>query len=53
MTVLPTVARHYDAWQTNRGDLSDIPLADDFESSGRWRASTAPRAANVCSGALR
>ena len=28
------VARYYDAWQTKRGDLSDVPLADDFQFSG-------------------
>jgi hypothetical protein len=34
MTVQETVARYYDAWQSNAGDLSDVPLADDFIFSG-------------------
>lgn len=34
MTVLQTVARYYDAWQTKRGELSDVPLAHDFEFVG-------------------
>ena len=34
MTVLETVARYYDAWQTKRGDFSAVPLADDFEFVG-------------------
>jgi hypothetical protein len=34
MTTQETVARYYDAWQTKSGDLSDVPLADDFQFSG-------------------
>ena len=34
MTPLEAVARYYDAWQTKRGDFSDVPLADDFEFAG-------------------
>jgi hypothetical protein len=28
------VARYYDAWQTKGGDMSEVPLADDFEFTG-------------------
>jgi ketosteroid isomerase-like protein len=34
MTAPETVARYYDAWQTKRGDFSDVPLADDFQFTG-------------------
>src|ERR671919_2223864 len=34
MTALETAALYYDAWQTKNGDLSDVPLADDFQFSG-------------------
>jgi hypothetical protein len=34
MTAHETVARYYDAWQTKRGDFSDVPLADDFQFTG-------------------
>lgn len=34
MTARDTVARYYDAWQTGRGDFSDVPLADDFRFMG-------------------
>jgi hypothetical protein len=34
MSTQETVARYYEAWQTNQGDLSDVPLADDFQFSG-------------------
>jgi hypothetical protein len=34
MTAQEAVARYYDAWQTKRGDLSDVPLADDFRFTG-------------------
>jgi len=34
VSVLETVACYYDAWQTKRGDFSDVPLADDFEFVG-------------------
>ena len=34
MTAHETVARYYDAWQTKRGDFSDVPLADDFRFTG-------------------
>ena len=34
MTAQEIVARYYDAWQTKSGDLSDVPLADDFQFSG-------------------
>ena len=30
MTAQEAVASYYDAWQTRRGDFSDVPLADDF-----------------------
>lgn len=28
------VATYYDAWQNRHGDLSEVPLADDFEFRG-------------------
>jgi ketosteroid isomerase-like protein len=34
MTARETVARYYDAWQTKRGDFTDVPLADDFRFTG-------------------
>ena len=34
MSAQQTVARYYDAWQTKRGDMSDVPLADDFRFTG-------------------
>ncbi len=34
MTVQETVARYYEAWQSKQGDLSDVPLAEDFEFTG-------------------
>jgi hypothetical protein len=34
MTPQETAARYYDAWQNRRGDLSDVPLADDFQFTG-------------------
>jgi ketosteroid isomerase-like protein len=34
MTAHEIVARYYDAWQNRSGDLSDVPLADDFAFSG-------------------
>jgi ketosteroid isomerase-like protein len=34
MTALETVALYYDAWQNKKGDLGDVPLADDFEFTG-------------------
>ena len=55
MTALDTVARYYDAWQNQRGDISGVPLADDFEftgpvasfavpmGTGRWPARRAGR----------
>lgn len=30
MTAEQTVASSYEAWQTKHGDLSEVPLADDF-----------------------
>jgi hypothetical protein len=33
MTAQEIVARYYDAWQTKSGDLTDVPLADDFQFS--------------------
>ena len=50
MTPLATVALYYDAWQNKQGDLSDVPLADDFgfvgpvasfESAADYRAMAA------------
>jgi len=34
MTALETVARYYDAWQNQQGDMSGVPLADDFAFTG-------------------
>ena len=34
MTAQEIVARYYDAWQNKRGDLSEVPLADDFRFTG-------------------
>jgi hypothetical protein len=34
MTAQQTVARYYEAWQNQQGDLSDVPLADDLQFSG-------------------
>jgi ketosteroid isomerase-like protein len=34
MSAREIVARYYDAWQTRRGDFSDVPLADDFRFTG-------------------
>jgi ketosteroid isomerase-like protein len=34
VTARETVARYYDAWQNRNGDLSDVPLAEDFEFRG-------------------
>jgi hypothetical protein len=34
MTAQETVAGYYNAWQTKRGDLSEVPLADDFRFAG-------------------
>ena len=38
MTAQEIVARYYDAWQTKSGDLSDVPLADDFRFARPSRA---------------
>ncbi|MGH2451611.1 MAG: nuclear transport factor 2 family protein [Candidatus Limnocylindria bacterium] len=34
MTALEAVALYYDAWQSKRGDFSEVPLADNFEFTG-------------------
>lgn len=34
MTALETAALYYDAWQNKRGDLSGVPLAEDFQFTG-------------------
>jgi ketosteroid isomerase-like protein len=34
MTAPEAVASYYDAWMNKRGDLSDVPLAEDFEFRG-------------------
>ena len=34
MTAPETVARYYDAWQNRSGDMSDVPLAEDFTFIG-------------------
>jgi hypothetical protein len=34
MTAEQAVARYYDAWRTRRGDMSGVPLAEDFRFLG-------------------
>ena len=34
MTAEQAVAEYYDAWRTRRGDMSGVPLADDFRFLG-------------------
>jgi hypothetical protein len=34
MTAAETVAQYYDGWQNKQGDLSGVPLADDFQFTG-------------------
>jgi hypothetical protein len=34
MTAEQTVALYYDAWRNHRGDMSRVPLADDFTFIG-------------------
>ena len=34
MTALEIVARYYDAWQTKQGEMTDVPLAEDFAFTG-------------------
>src|ERR671921_1409011 len=34
MTAQEAVARYYEAWQAKHGDLSDVPLAEDFQFTG-------------------
>ena len=34
MTPMETVARYYDAWQNKHGDMTDVPLAEDFAFTG-------------------
>jgi hypothetical protein len=34
MTAAEAVAVYYDAWQNEHGDLSEVPLSDDFQFSG-------------------
>lgn len=34
MTASEVVARYYDAWQNKQGDLSEVPLADNFRFIG-------------------
>jgi hypothetical protein len=34
MTAAETVALYYDAWSNRQGDLSGVPLADDFRFAG-------------------
>jgi len=34
ITVQEAVDRYYDAWQNKAGDFSDVPLAEDFDSTG-------------------
>jgi SnoaL-like protein len=33
-TIEQAVSRYYDAWRNRRGDMSDVPLADDFRFLG-------------------
>jgi ketosteroid isomerase-like protein len=34
MNAEQTVAHYYDAWRTRRGDMSEVPLAEDFRFTG-------------------
>jgi hypothetical protein len=34
MTCEQTVALYYDAWRTRQGDMSEVPLAEDFRFIG-------------------
>jgi SnoaL-like protein len=34
MTAVQTVALYYDAWRTRRGDMSEVPLAENFSFIG-------------------
>jgi ketosteroid isomerase-like protein len=34
MTAQEIVEQYYDAWRTKRGDLSEVPLADEFRFTG-------------------
>ena len=34
MTAEQAVTRYYDAWRNRHGDMSDVPLADDFSFVG-------------------
>ena len=34
MTTEQTIALYYDAWRTHRGDMSRVPLAEDFKFIG-------------------
>jgi SnoaL-like domain len=34
MTAAETVAQYYDGWRNRQGDLSGVPLADDFQFTG-------------------
>jgi hypothetical protein len=34
MTAEETVALYYDAWRDHQGDMSSVPLADDFRFTG-------------------
>lgn len=34
MTAQEIVARYYDAWQTKQGEMTDVPLAEDFAFTG-------------------
>src|SRR6516162_8515292 len=34
MTAAEIVAQYYDGWQNRQGDLSVVPLADDFQFTG-------------------
>jgi hypothetical protein len=34
MTAAQTVAVYYDAWRNHQGDMSSVPLADDFRFIG-------------------
>ena len=34
MTALETVALYYDAWRNQQGDMTGVPLADDFRFLG-------------------
>jgi hypothetical protein len=42
MTTEQIVAIYYDAWREHKGDMSAVPLADDFQFTGPCFTSALP-----------